>query len=113
MCANIKCYRISTSSWVCLKDLDDEDETISDPLDVGNDIDQDPELRTPEPPVNPVDPSTARSGKRNAPAEAPVRDTNQTDGAGRGRGGERGRGRGGERRGRGRGTCHTNIWSWT
>ena len=52
-------------------------------LSLGNDPELDPG-REPEPPTKAIDKPTARAGKRNAPAEAPVRD------AGRGgRGGHR------------------------
>lgn len=40
---------------------------------VGNDPELDPERATPQPPVKTVDKPAARTGKRNAPAEAPVR----------------------------------------
>lgn len=40
---------------------------------LGNDADQDPELRQPEPPTKAIDKTAARTGKRNAPAEAPSR----------------------------------------
>ena len=52
-------------------------------LSLGNDPELDPD-REPEPPTKAIDKPAARAGKRNAPAEAPVRD------AGRGgRGGHR------------------------
>lgn len=73
--------------------------TISDKSPTGNDPDQDPELRTPDVPVAPIDKPAARSGKRNAAPEAPVSAPAQTGGD-RGDRGGRGRGRGG-RGGRG------------
>ncbi|KAF2264932.1 hypothetical protein CC78DRAFT_532800 [Lojkania enalia] len=51
---------------------------------LGNDPDQDPELREPEPPTKAIDKPTARTGKRNVPAEAPSRTAPST-----GRGGQR------------------------
>lgn len=39
----------------------------------GNDPELDPERATPQPPVKTVDKPAARTGKRNAPAEAPAR----------------------------------------
>lgn len=38
----------------------------------GNDPEQDPERRTPEQPTKAIDKPAPRSGKRNAPAEAPA-----------------------------------------
>lgn len=40
---------------------------------IGNDPELDPERATPQPPTQAIDKPLARTGKRNAPAEAPVR----------------------------------------
>ena len=47
---------------------------------IGNDPELDPERATPQPPVKTVDKPAARTGKRNAPAEAPVRGDAPTTG---------------------------------
>ncbi|KAF2738847.1 hypothetical protein EJ04DRAFT_549727 [Polyplosphaeria fusca] len=91
---------------------------------LGNDADQDPDLKEPELPTKAIDKPTARSGKRNAPAEAPSRapassaaapsraprqqrdtgNTNENAFKDRGIGSEKNRSRGsGEPRGRGDG----------
>ncbi|KAF2160458.1 hypothetical protein M409DRAFT_70424 [Zasmidium cellare ATCC 36951] len=82
---------------------------------LGNDPELDPD-REPEPPTKVIDKPVARTGKRNAGAEGPAKDTPRPAAGGRGgsqqtrgdqeprefRGGEgRGRGRGGRGRGRG------------
>jgi plasminogen activator inhibitor 1 RNA-binding protein len=59
---------------------------------LGNTSDQDSD-REPEPPTKAIDKPTARSGKRDAPKEAPTAPAGRGDGSGRG-----GRGRG-DRRG--------------
>lgn len=65
-------FRTSTSCWVREADIGSSREA---PLTsyIGNDPELDPERATPQPPVKTVDKPAARTGKRNAPAEAPVR----------------------------------------
>lgn len=47
---------------------------------LGNDPEQDPERATPVPPTKAIDKPTARSGKRNAPTEAPSRPAGASSG---------------------------------
>ncbi|KAL9063005.1 MAG: hypothetical protein Q9157_008481, partial [Trypethelium eluteriae] len=55
---------------------------------LGNDPEQDPE-REPEPPTKAIDKPTSRPGKRNAGADAPIKETARSGGGGGGRGGRR------------------------